>query len=30
MRAYVESRHPKLVAYKKLAIVEQLVDASHS
>jgi hypothetical protein len=30
MRAHVESKHPKLVAHKKLAIVEQLIDASHS
>jgi hypothetical protein len=30
MKTHVESRHPKLVAHKKLAIVEQLVDASRS
>jgi hypothetical protein len=29
MKTHVESRHPKLVAHKKLAIIEH-VDASHS
>jgi hypothetical protein len=30
MKTHVDSAHPKLIAFRKLAIAEELVDASHS
>jgi hypothetical protein len=30
MKTHVESAHSKLVVFKKLAIVEELVDVNHS
>jgi hypothetical protein len=30
MKTHVESPHLKLVACKKLAIIEELIDASHN